>query len=127
MNDQKKNVDPKPSDTDIWETNDVFFPEVVTNESECSNCGYLMKENQNFCPSCGYEKNTSAERENIVRCRKCNSSQIEFVTYQGGTEYEAGKGCCGYLLCGPIGLLFGVKNKGPAKTVRKCKNCGEEF
>lgn len=65
--------------------------------------------------------------DDVVRCPKCGSKQVEFVTYQSSQNYSAGKGLCGFLACGPIGALCGVGNKTPAKTNRKCKKCGYEF
>ena len=66
--------------------------------------------------------------DDVARCPKCGSTQIEFVTYQASQNYSAGKACCGMLACGgPIGALCGVGKKTPAKTNRKCKRCGYEF
>lgn len=74
-------------------------------------------------------KNDEVDRkkDDFVRCPNCGSTQIEFVTYNQTQDFSKGKACCGALMCGPIGALFGVGPKTPAKTVRKCKNCGKEF
>ncbi len=70
---------------------------------------------------------TPIKNDDIVCCPNCGSSQIEFVTYQASSNFDAGDACCGYFLCGPLGLLCGAKKKTEAKTVRKCKKCGKEF
>src|SRR5574344_746181 len=68
------------------------------------------------CPNCGQTNPSDA-----AFCSNCGSTQIEFVTYQGGQSFDTGSACCGYACVGPLGLLCGVKDKGPARTVRKCK------
>lgn len=73
------------------------------------------------------EKPIIAADDDIARCPKCGSTQIEFVTYQASQNYSVGKGLCGYCMCGPIGALCGVGNKTKARTNRKCKRCGYEF
>ena len=73
------------------------------------------------------EKQTVVDDDDVVRCPKCGSKNVEFVTYQASSNFDKGDACCGYLMCGPIGLLCGAKDKTTAKTVRKCKKCGHEF
>ncbi len=104
----------------------------------CKYCGSNLEENTNFCPHCGKSlentNNTSLvyiehteKQENKLTCPRCGSSNIHFVTIQGGQDFDKSDACCGYLLCGPLGLLCGVKDKQPTKTVRKCMNCNFEF
>lgn len=73
-------------------------------------------------------------------CPKCKSNDIQCmvtnetnVTSTGG-GYGAGKGCLGYLLFGPLGLLCGacgskreVKTENKQSTIWACKSCGEKF
>ena len=93
----------------------------------CHKCGTKNLKSHLYCESCGTQLHSSDCLEDVVRCPKCGSSNVEFVTYQASSNFDKGDACCGYLLCGPIGLLFGAKDKTEAKTVRKCKKCGHEF
>ena len=125
----------------------------MENKKECPSCNKFVDEDVLFCPRCGHsfkEQNeltvvdansdSSANQEGSdssqeqkpnddepIKCPNCGSTQVEFVTYQASSNFDAGDACCGWMLCGPIGLLFGQKEKTPAKTVRKCKKCGHEF
>ena len=45
------------------------------------------------------------EDDDVIRCPRCGSKNVEFVTYQANQGFSAGDACCGYMLCGPIGLL----------------------
>ena len=71
--------------------------------------------------------NTSSNAGNKITCPQCGSDDIHFVTTQASQNFDKGDACCGYLLCGPLGLLCGVKNKTESKTVRKCMKCNNEF
>ncbi len=82
-----------------------------------------MEENQQF----NIETKSNEGLDDVVRCPNCGSTQIEFVTYQASQGYDAAQGCCGILMCGPLGALCGVGPKEKPKTVRKCKKCGHEF
>lgn len=73
------------------------------------------------------KENSEVVVDDEVRCPKCGSKQVEFVTYQSSQNFSKSNACCGVLLCGPIGALFGVGPKTEGKTVRKCKKCGHEF
>lgn len=63
-----------------------------------------------------------------IRCPKCGSDRVQYVA---STDYKKGsvsKGCCGYIIFGPIGLLCGLCGSG--STTKKywvCHNCGCEF
>jgi len=91
----------------------------------CHKCGAKNLATNKTCESCGATLVT--ENDDVIRCPKCGSTNVEFVTYQASSNFDKSDACCGYLLCGPIGLLCGAKDKTPAKTVRKCKKCGHEF
>ena len=106
------------------------FLETVGNDNEeyvyCNKCGTKHSKEDSFCKNCGNPLRSDVDDDSI-RCPQCGSKDIGFVTYQASSNFDAGDACCGYLLCGPIGLLFGAKEKTEAKTVRKCKKCGYEF
>ena len=71
-----------------------------------------------------------------MSCPKCNSKDIypisETETKVKGGGYGIGKGICGWIILGPIGLLcgaFGSKPKLDSKTRTfwVCKNCSNKF
>ena len=49
-----------------------------------------------------------------MKCPKCqnDNSQIINEVTTSGKDFSAGKGCCGAILMGPIGLLCGACGKG---------------
>lgn len=65
-----------------------------------------------------------------MRCPSCHSENCYVqndVTRQG---YGGEKGCCGYILLGPLGLLCGLCGKDDVKSEEKywlCNNCGRKF
>jgi len=56
-----------------------------------------------------------------IRCPKCGSTSIH-VDKKG---YSAGKGCCGYAACGPLGFLFG--QAGANKIRKTCLHCNNSW
>lgn len=67
-----------------------------------------------------------------IRCPRCGSCDIVPVSEVStqGKDFNAGDACCGYLLCDPLGLLFGATGKGKQVTTTTywmCKNCGNKF
>lgn len=142
--------EPKDEETNV----DDFEQESKTEEIKtpkrfCTFCGEALFGNPNFCPHCGTknESYTEAEKSNSsdksvvvsvqqtnngsesktpIRCPKCGSTNIHFITSQGGQRIDKGDACCGFLACGPLGLLCGVKDE-DTTTVRKCMNCNNEF
>lgn len=65
-------------------------------------------------------------------CPACGSSDLTTIseTYTTGEDFNSLDACCGYLLCGPIGLLCGVDGKGKQQRTENywvCKNCGNKF
>ena len=67
-----------------------------------------------------------------VCCPKCGSNNLQAVSESNttGGGYGAGKGCCGYILLGPLGLLCGAcgsKSKTTTKTFFVCMDCGNKF
>lgn len=94
----------------------------------CHKCGTKNLATNSICVNCEATLILDEENEDdVVRCPSCGSKNIDFVTYQASSNFDKGDACCGYLLCGPLGLLCGAKDNTEAKTVRKCKKCGKEF
>ena len=101
----------------------------------CKNCSANNPDESKFCSNCGSSLNgdiasqdtTQTADQNKITCPNCGSSDIHFVTIQSSQNFDKGDACCGYLLCGPLGLLFGIKDKEESKTVRKCMSCNHEF
>ena len=78
------------------------------------------------------------ENQNIVtqpsglHCPRCGSHDIMPVSEVStkGKDFNAGDACCGYMLCGPLGLLCGATGKGKQTTTNTywmCKGCGNKF
>ena len=68
----------------------------------------------------------SKEQESQVssipsNCPSCGSTEV-FISKRG---FKAGDACCGAVLCGPLGLLFGAK--GANKVQRTCLKCNKEW
>ncbi len=49
-----------------------------------------------------------------IRCPACGSDDLTTIseTYTVGKDFNRSNACCGYFLCGPLGLLYGVDKKG---------------
>lgn len=65
-------------------------------------------------------------------CPNCGSTRLSPVTetQTSGKDFSAGKGCCGYLLLGPLGVLCGACGKGKqtkSTTYWLCNDCGKKF
>ena len=65
-------------------------------------------------------------------CPKCGSEDVTVLTETNtqGKDFSAGKGICGALLAGPIGILCGFCGKGKQTTTETfwiCKNCGNKW
>lgn len=109
----------------------------------CKNCGAEIPDGSQFCAKCGSSIETSptvAQQANIVpaglRCPKCGSKSLQAIvesnTTGTGGGYSGGKGCLGFLLFGPLGLLCGScgskqKISTTNKTFWVCQNCGNKF
>lgn len=71
-----------------------------------------------------------------VRCPACHSSNLfpitENTSTTTGKSFSGGKGCLGFLLLGPLGLLCGScganqTTVNTSKTFWVCKDCGHKF
>jgi len=61
------------------------------------------------------------ESDDKIRCPKCGSTNIH-IDKKG---YSTGKGCCGALLIGPLGLLCG--QTGANKIRKTCLICDHSW
>ncbi len=82
--------------------------------------------------------NEQTENTNVVaqssglHCPRCGSHDILPVSEVStkGKDFNASDACCGFLLCGPLGLLCGATGKGKQTTTTTywmCKGCGNKF
>lgn len=67
-----------------------------------------------------------------IQCPSCGSSELTTISenYTTGKDFNSSNACCGYLLCGPIGLLLGADKKGKQLQTDNywvCKKCGNKF
>ena len=144
--------------------NDYFNPINNKDKGlSCPKCGANLPEGSKFCFSCGenLQQNSGSTEETKIRipekpvkmnaptvdwkkgkihCPNCFCTDFtvvsETITYNTttGGGYSGGKGCVGYLLFGPLGLLCGNcgnKQKITSTNVTKnfflCSNCGNKF
>ena len=67
-----------------------------------------------------------------MKCPKCNCENVTIINEvtTEGKDYSAKKGCCWFILLGPIGLLCGACGKGK-QTINTqyciCQECGEKW
>ncbi len=63
-----------------------------------------------------------------MKCTRCGSENVQFGTNTSGGGFSAGKGCCGYILMGPLGLLCGAcGSKTKTDEFWVCQKCGNKF
>ena len=67
-----------------------------------------------------------------IQCPNCGSNELATVSesYTTGKDFNSSNACCGYFLCGPLGLLLGVDKKGKQQHTDNfwvCKKCGNKF
>ncbi len=65
-------------------------------------------------------------------CPNCGSSNCQIITETRteGKDFSAGKGICGWLLAGPVGILCGFCTKGKQTFTESywvCNNCGRKW
>ncbi len=61
-----------------------------------------------------------------MRCPKCNSENCHYID-KTHVKSSAGKACCGYALCGPLGVLCGLNAKTVSEQYWVCNDCGKRF
>jgi hypothetical protein len=67
-----------------------------------------------------------------MRCPKCGSENCQIITdmHTEGKDFSASKGCCGWLLAGPIGVLCGFCTDGKRTYTDSywvCNSCGKKW
>ncbi len=90
----------------------------------CQKCGAKNSKGANICQKCGCQINKNSF---ILKCPKCGSTDIELKTIPEKRQFNKGMCCLGALALGPLGTLCGIGSKSKAITIKKCKNCGNEF
>lgn len=110
----------------------------------CVKCGFPYSSDDKFCTKCGAStitedviKDKIVESHNKgVFCPYCQSYDLQAVsesnTNVSGGGYGLGKGCLGWLVLGPLGLLCGlcghrVKSQSTTRHYWICKSCGRKF
>lgn len=67
-----------------------------------------------------------------MRCRNCGHDGCTIINEINttGKDFSAGKGICGAILLGPLGILCGLCGKGKQTNSTHywiCSNCGYKF
>ena len=110
----------------------------------CKNCGANLPDGSKFCAGCGSTVDgatpvkSAKPVSNGVCCPNCNSRNLQAtvetnVNVSGGKGYSSAKGCIGFLLLGPLGILCGScgQKQGTVTTTNKnyyvCGDCGNKF
>lgn len=129
----------------------------------CRNCGKEIYGTKEYCEACQAELDSSsgnteqqAQQPQVQQsqqstyndggnqkkkcCPRCKSRNLQIVTnteyhsQTSGGGYSAGKGCCGYMALGPLGLLCGACGSKSKTTVTSnstnvwvCRDCGNKF
>ena len=65
-------------------------------------------------------------------CPNCGGQNCHIINevHESGRDYYGGRGCLGYLIFGPIGLLCGLCGKGRETRNTNywvCNNCGNKW
>ena len=92
----------------------------------CRKCGSEINEYDTTCFECG-ERQNGDRRSDVMRCPRCESTNIQLLSKTEGSDYDVSNGCCGYILLGPLGLLCGLSSSKTTETVRVCATCKHEF
>ena len=126
----------------------------------CKHCGKEIDDDAQFCASCGNKVNSKSsssvpnhyesesknkdistitlfgDKSNGYCCPECGSRDLQVInetsTHTTGSDFSAGKGCLGYLLFGPLGILCGSCGQSQKVTTTNtnyfiCKKCGQKF
>ncbi len=67
-----------------------------------------------------------------MECPKCHGENLTVIseTKTEGKDFSAGKGICGALLLGPVGLICGLCGKGKTTNSTNywlCHDCGAKI
>jgi len=131
----------------------LYSPQITKSQiCFCPECGKEIPQQSKFCINCRASipsqtmtqivevsnRNTTPTVlvQNEVCCPKCNSNQLQAVvendTHSSGRDFSAGKGCLGFLIFGPLGLLCGACGRGRRTHTTSrhfwiCQKCGHKF
>lgn len=119
----------------------------------CKHCGTKLPDDAKFCPSCGHTLTDDPHETTppaspspsagagMICCPECGSRDLQYVTDTDFSTtvknkgYSGSKGCLGFLMFGPLGMLCGNCGSGKSTTTVDtttshgwiCKNCGHKF
>ncbi len=67
-----------------------------------------------------------------MNCPRCGSDNCQIITETStkGKDFSVGKGLCGAILAGPVGILCGFCGKGKQVSSSNywvCNNCGNKW
>lgn len=108
----------------------------------CRKCGKQVETNSEYCDECrsemhGVSVNTRGRKKCCPKCKSRNLQVVmntDFHSETKGGGFSAGKGCCGLMLLGPLGLLCGACGNKQKTTVTSsstnvwvCHDCGNKF
>ena len=90
----------------------------------CKHCGKSLADSQAFCDVCGAptaDIPTEPAVSHGIHCPHCGSHDLQpitstEVTTTSSSGFSATKGCLGYLLLGPFGILCGACGKSRTST-----------
>jgi DNA-directed RNA polymerase subunit RPC12/RpoP len=109
------------SETEFLKRSASLYPDVPKLPNSETEISFIKSEPHNF---------------NGVHCPRCRSQKLQTIvetnTNVKGGGFGAGKGCLGFLLFGPLGILCGacgsrVKATTTNKTFLMCMDCGNKF
>lgn len=127
-----------------------------TGEMNCPVCNTVQSSGRSRCFKCGtyFDKaleeklknrillpaekqpNSNKTSQPVFCCPSCGHKDLQVInetsSQTSGGGYSAGKGCLGYLLLGPLGLLCGSCGQSQTTTTTNrtywvCPKCGKKF
>ena len=130
--------------------------QVSDDKISCPMCNHIQLASRKRCCKCGtyFDKaleeklknriilpeqkqpNTNKEKRPVFCCPSCGHKDLQVInetsSQTSGGGYSAGKGCLGYLLLGPLGLLCGSCGQSQTTTTTHhtywaCPRCGKKF
>ncbi len=141
------------------EEQDQWYVEPIPTETgkiSCPICNHIQLASRKRCFKCGTyfdktleeklknrivlpsAKNTNSNKNSqpVFCCPNCGHKDLQVInetsSQTSGGGYSAGKGCLGYLLLGPLGLLCGSCGQSQTTTTTNrtywvCPKCGKKF
>jgi hypothetical protein len=66
-----------------------------------------------------------------MKCPKCGNEHCNVINevQSSGKDFSASKGCCGYILLGPLGILCGACGGRKIRNTNYwvCNDCGNKW